>query len=529
MYWISILFLSIYSVSTENIDDVRDLQSAIDETLNITEIIRILCERNNSQVEKIVDLYQEIVGQNLRDVLNDKLSNEDDDFKYFILALLDTKPYFEAKLLYKAMKGLGTDEDVIIEILVSRTNEEIYAIRGAYNNLYDQDLIADLKDDTSGDLRDFLVLVAEAKRDQSNNIDIEKAKKDAVKLHLAGIAYLFNTDEEVINEILVKQNFDQLRLVFKEYLAHKTFGQPYHEIETGIWDETSGYIQQALYDLIHVIRNKSHYFASLIKSGDIKRIIRTIVSRSEIDLKEIVEVFGGGKIEFKDFIEKTTKGNLKYALITFLENQNLSTEQLEKRGKEFERLKEHLMIVEENSTREAVESEQRETELRQRVRELEASGNAQKMGASETTQQLQINIEELMKKLENVEKSREEWKEKYENVEKQRQLTAEQLTSLQNVVHELSIDHETDKSQSSHRNLELQTEIRNLKEEIEEIRENLERKTVEKQAAEEENERKLMECEQKQKIIEQLENQIEELRAPSSSNLKKIGRFLPYR
>ncbi|CAI5444839.1 unnamed protein product [Caenorhabditis angaria] len=319
MHWICLLFFCVYTVSTKNVgtSDVRDLKSALEGTLNTTEVIRILCNRNNSEIQKIIDLYHSTFGQDLKEVLNEKLS--DDDFKYFIIALLDTKPYYEAKLLFDAMNGFGTDEDVLIEILVSRTNKEINEIKKAYWNLYHKDFVKELKDDTEGDLEDFLVLIAAAERDESKHTNIEKAKKDANRLHEAGVASLFHTNEEVFNEILVKQNFDQLRLVFKEYRSHKIFVAAYHEIEVAIDEETSGYINQALKELIQVIRNKSNYFARLFKSGDRKRMIRTIVSRSEIDLKEIVEQFGG-KNKLKTFVEKWTSGDLKNGLVTFLEN-----------------------------------------------------------------------------------------------------------------------------------------------------------------------------------------------------------------
>uniref|UniRef100_A0A8R1HUJ8 Uncharacterized protein n=1 Tax=Caenorhabditis japonica TaxID=281687 RepID=A0A8R1HUJ8_CAEJA len=131
----------------------------------------------------------------------------------------------------------------------------------------------------------------------------------------------------------------------------------------------------------------------------------------------------------------------------------------EKRAKELQRLREHLMIVEENSTREAVESEQRETELRARVRELEARGHAAEEGATESTQQYQVKIASLTSQMESLQRSGEQWRGKYESEVKAREQTQEALSSLQNVVRELSVDHERDAATASHRNLELQTQI----------------------------------------------------------------------
>ena len=43
--------------------------------------------------------------------------------------------------LKKAMKGLGTDEDLIISVLTQRNNEQRYMIKQRYQALYNKDLV----------------------------------------------------------------------------------------------------------------------------------------------------------------------------------------------------------------------------------------------------------------------------------------------------------------------------------------------------------------------------------------------------
>ena len=52
--------------------------------------------------------------------------------------------------LRHAMKGAGTDEQCLIEILASADNKEIHLIKNRYQELYNRDLEKDLVSETSG-------------------------------------------------------------------------------------------------------------------------------------------------------------------------------------------------------------------------------------------------------------------------------------------------------------------------------------------------------------------------------------------
>jgi len=54
------------------------------------------------------------------------------NFWKVIKGLMMTPEEFDAECIYKAVKGLGTNEKTLIEVLATRNNEEIQKINAAY-------------------------------------------------------------------------------------------------------------------------------------------------------------------------------------------------------------------------------------------------------------------------------------------------------------------------------------------------------------------------------------------------------------
>ena len=76
-----------------------------------------------------------------------------------IYAIISPFEYF-TKSIYKAIKGLGTDDSTLIRILVSRVEVDMNRIKLFYKLYYKKDMIEDIKGDTSGYYRKILVDLA---------------------------------------------------------------------------------------------------------------------------------------------------------------------------------------------------------------------------------------------------------------------------------------------------------------------------------------------------------------------------------
>ncbi|EPB69615.1 Annexin [Ancylostoma ceylanicum] len=270
---------------------------------NNSKVVSVLCARTNWQRQEIAKAFKVMYG---KDLIKDLKSELTGDFEDLILALMEPTAVYDAKQLHKAMQGLGTKESVLIEIMTSRTNQQIAEIRTVYKQLYRRDLEADLIGDTSGYFQRLLVSLCAGGRDESNYTDGLRANQDARKLYSAGERRL-GTDESCFNQILASQNFNQLRMVFDEYQKVTK-----HSIEKAIESEFSGDIRDCLLAVCAVVRNRPAYFAKLLyesmkglgtRDND---LIRLVVSRCEYDM---VDIRGQFQAMYKTSLENMIKGD----------------------------------------------------------------------------------------------------------------------------------------------------------------------------------------------------------------------------
>ncbi|XP_066506677.1 annexin A4 [Hoplias malabaricus] len=264
-------------------------------------IISILPHRTIAQRQQIVEAYKRAVGKNLSDDLISELTG---NFEKVVIGLLMTAPVYDAYELRNAIKGAGTDEACLIEILASRSNAEIKALSAAYSKEYERNLEDDVCGDTSGMFKRVLVSLLTAGRDESNTVDEALAKQDAKEIYEAGEAR-WGTDEVKFLTVLCVRNRSHLLKVFEEY--KRISGR---DIEDSIKREMSGCLEETFLAIVRCIKSKPAFFAErLYKSmkglGTTDSIlIRVMVSRAEVDMQDI-------KAEFLKMYGKTLHSFIK--------------------------------------------------------------------------------------------------------------------------------------------------------------------------------------------------------------------------
>ena len=102
-----------------------------------------------------------------------------------MVALFSELIEYDCDQLRGAMKGAGTNEDTLIEIIASRNLGQIVAIKKKYKEKFNRDLEGDVKKETSGTLRHLLISLLQGSKStntQPNKIKWPLSPKKSTKL-----------------------------------------------------------------------------------------------------------------------------------------------------------------------------------------------------------------------------------------------------------------------------------------------------------------------------------------------------------
>uniref|UniRef100_A0A8C5BQB8 Annexin n=1 Tax=Gadus morhua TaxID=8049 RepID=A0A8C5BQB8_GADMO len=266
-------------------------------------VLMLLTARSNGQRQEIKEAYKKSYKKDLVSHLKSEL---DGLFESLIVALMTPPILYDASLLNKALKGAGTNDEVLIEVLASRSPERLKEVIKTYKKEFGGKLEKDIMSDTSGHYEKLLLVLLQGSREEGVNEG--KIEKDAKDLFEAGASKV-GTDEEVFISILGKRSHEHLRLVFAAY--KKLAGT---DIEESIKSETTGNLENLMVAIGEVNTLKG-FFTDRAGTDD-GTLIRVMVSRSEVDMLDIREVFCQTyKVSLYNTIQEDTKGDYGKALL----------------------------------------------------------------------------------------------------------------------------------------------------------------------------------------------------------------------
>ena len=181
-------------------------------------LIKICANRTNAQRQQIKQAYKSIYG---RDLISDLKSELRGKFEDAMVALFTEPIEYDADQLREAMKGAGTNEDTLIEIIASRTPQQLAAIKAKFKEKYKRDLETDVKKETHGTLQHLLISLLQGSRSMNTQVNQAQMAAVAQEIYKAGEAKL-GTDESVFNKYFCSLSPYELAAMAQQY--HKLTG-----------------------------------------------------------------------------------------------------------------------------------------------------------------------------------------------------------------------------------------------------------------------------------------------------------------
>jgi hypothetical protein len=145
----------------------------------------------------------------------------------------------DVEALYKAMKGLGTDDKVLSEILANRSRQHLVEVSRLFEAKYGKSLESWVKGETSGHYEDICVAL------------IQPAADYDAKLAHGAVAGLGTDDDQLIEVLCTRSNAElkELKLAYKRLFSK--------DLEKDVIGDTSGDYKNLLVAVLRADRPES--------------------------------------------------------------------------------------------------------------------------------------------------------------------------------------------------------------------------------------------------------------------------------
>jgi len=138
--------------------EAKQLHEAIKEkAFGNEEFIRIITTRSKAQLNATFNYYKDDFGHHInKDLKNEKPEDFLESLRIVIKCICFPERYF-AKVLRLAIDKLGTDEEALMRVVVTRAETDLSNIKEEYHKRTSKTLEHAIAADTSGDYEEFLL------------------------------------------------------------------------------------------------------------------------------------------------------------------------------------------------------------------------------------------------------------------------------------------------------------------------------------------------------------------------------------
>uniref|UniRef100_A0AAR2L1G7 Annexin n=1 Tax=Pygocentrus nattereri TaxID=42514 RepID=A0AAR2L1G7_PYGNA len=113
--------------------------------------INILGNRSAEHLCKVFEAYKKIAGCDIEESIQGECTGNLEEVLLAVVKCAKSVPGYFAESLRESMRRAGTDDETLIRIMVSRSEEDMLDIRAKYKKMYGESLYRTIQEDTEGD------------------------------------------------------------------------------------------------------------------------------------------------------------------------------------------------------------------------------------------------------------------------------------------------------------------------------------------------------------------------------------------
>jgi len=221
-------------------------------------LIKIVAGMRVDQAQAIVAVYSQ---QHRRDLIEDIKSETGGRFCEGLVAVVSGPLYYDAASIKDAVDGPGTNEDLLNNVLLCRSNADLNAIKSAYQRRYGTSLEADIRGDLSMQTEKMFNMVLSAQRPEESVPPYPpKITQDVEDLNRA--TDRMGTDELLVCSILTRRSATEICAIDQAYQGR--YGRPLLDL---IKSEFSGHMQSALMYIVSNALDRAKHDSDLIRDA----------------------------------------------------------------------------------------------------------------------------------------------------------------------------------------------------------------------------------------------------------------------
>lgn len=283
-------------------------------------LIQVLSRLDPLQMAGVRAAYSKHIG---RDLYKDVKSETGGHLEQGLLAVIEGPLMYDVACVHEAVKGAGTKEWLLNDILLGRSNADLQAILAAYHRTYHRQLTRDVEDDLSFKTAElFKNVLRTTRHEDSVPINPQAIEAEVRTLHDSTAARMVNNVIEVCG-IFVRSSNTELREIDRAFKAR------YHTpLDKHVEKEFSGHMEDALLHMLRTATDPAMRDAILLEecmagmgTKDERLVVRVVRVHWDRQHKEMVKRAYRHRFG-KDLIARVreeTSGDLEKLMVALLE------------------------------------------------------------------------------------------------------------------------------------------------------------------------------------------------------------------